>query len=440
MAIKKLLLIDFLKDASVAKRRATRRAWRCLALPVVLAGTISAASAQVATDADPTDSAGNRPQVAYDASGVSFGNVVVFPAISLTGGYDSNVFARENDVVADSSVTVTPKVRAEFNHPGASLSFSGQARIRRYAQLTRQNDEQYNVDLQGALEVSRSTNIAGNFTWARSTVTRGTFENGLQVGDPLREEEMTGSLTGVQRFNRLQVRGTLSADWFRFDNIRLDDGTTVDQSFRNGSKLSGALRLAYEISPRFSLTAQSNIDRYDYLDSRPLRYRDAVGSTFTAGGRYEITRLLIVDLGAGVRHYNFKNPLFPDISGLALNGRVRWYPTPLVTLRFDLSQSVSTSSFDSVSAVTVTSAGLSGDYEFRRNVIVSGSITESHEQYGGIGLSSDYLSLTGHVNWKLNRWLRLDGQTTYESRTRSAPGLIPIFNAWRFQVSLTFAK
>ena len=143
---------------------------------------------------------------------------------------------------------------------------------------------------------------------------------------------------------------------------------------------------------------------------------------------------------AGLRKHDFKNTGFGDISGLALNARLRWYPSRLVSVRFDLAQNTTTSSFDSVSAVTVTSARASADYEFRRNVLFGADLEGAHEKYSGPGASSNRVALYGRTTWKLNRSLKLSGRIGYERRGQSAVAFIPSYDAFRVGLTLSLAR
>jgi hypothetical protein len=391
-------------------------------------------------DTEPADTAGNRVQPAYDPVGIRRGPITIWPSLAVTGTYDSNVFAREDNAISDFSLTMVPSVRVTYDRPRANASFTTNVRLRRYATLTEQDDEQYRANLRGDMELGSTTRLGASLGWARSTVSRGSSENGLQNGSPLRQSKWTASTRLSTRFNRLAVTASADAERFRFNNVRLDDGTVIDQSFRNGSTLGGALGLAYSVGPRFALVAQGSATKFDYRDPRPTSNRDAMDYSLSAGGRYEITELLFAELTAGIREHDFRGAAFTDVSGLALSGRLRWYPTPLLSLRADLGQRVTTSSFDSVSAVTITSAKLSGDYELRRNLLLSADAEFSNERFSGVGGNSQGMRLGGGAEWKANRWFHLEGSLHYERRTRSVEAIAPEYDGVRVLLTARIAR
>lgn len=402
-------------------------------------GGVSHAALAQDVSSGPPDAAGSRAQPAYDAPGIPVGTFRLYPTLSVNTAYDSNIYARSADQQADGMITVTPALAFRRDTASQQLALTANARLRRYFTVGSQNDEQYKLGAQGAFQIGDSTQVAATAGWDRSTVARGTYANQLQLGQPLQMDGLTGDLSLQHSFNRVSVQARASADRFDYDDVRLTDGTVVDQSYRNGYRIGATLGTSYRMGARVSAQIKGSVNKYDYTDSNPQTSRDATGYSVTAGGRYEISRLLILDLGAGVRWHKFNNPLYKDYSGLALNGRLRWYPTPLLSVRFDLEQSTSTSSSVQVSAVQVTSAKLEADYELKRNLVWTAGSEISREDYGGISGKSTFVEFDTRLNWKLNRWLRLTPSASYLTRQGSTSAS-STYDAVRVALALTLAR
>lgn len=397
------------------------------------------AFAQQSGAGEPDDVAGTRVQPDYDAAGISLGSILLKPTLAIAPDFNSNIFAEETDAERDISVSITPALTASLNKPGQNISLYGEVKARRYLKFEGQNDEQYRVEARAFQELPSNISVSTNIGFAETTAARGTFENDLQVGDPLRQRDFRTSAGVTKWFNRLKVDGTFSASRFEFSDVDLGGGIAVDQSFRNGSRVGGTFGLGYEVSPLLTFQIRGGYDEYDYNEVRSLFDRDAKSYLGTVGVRYEITRLLIAQFDAGLREYKFKNPAFADIRGLSLSGRLRWYPTPLISVKMDLNQSTTTSAFDSVSAVTVTDFKLSADYEYRRNIILTGQAQAALEEYGGIGANAKRYSLTARATWKLNRRLAVSGFAGLNGRTLSGSPLIPSYTAAQTGVSFRLA-
>jgi hypothetical protein len=388
---------------------------------------------------EPEDVAGNRSQPEYDSLGISLGSVTLKPTLAVTPDFNSNIFAGRSNEQSDASVSVTPALSASLKKQGQSLSLFAEMKARRYIRFDDQNDEQYRIEGNAFRELPSNITVTANIGWAETTAARGTFENDLQVGGPIKQRDFRTALTVAKRFNRLNIDGSFNASRFEFGDVELGSGVTVDQSFRDGSRFGGKLGVSYEVSPIISVRMNGSQDVYDYNDSRPLFDRDAKAYSATLGVRYELTRLLVAQFDAGLREYKFKNPSYGDIRGVALSARLRWYPTPLISVRMDLGQSTTTSAFDSVSAVTVTDFKLASDYEYRRNIIVTGEVQAALEEYGGLGANAKRFALVARANWKLNRRLAISGYATINKRTGSGSPLIPSYTAVQTGVNFKLA-
>lgn len=417
---------------------ARRRLVAGLVVALSMASGAAPACAQT-LDSEPNDVAGNRPQPGYDPVGIRAGKLMIRPSLIIAPDFSSNVFTTANDPRSDTSVSIVPTITAAITEPGASFSLYGEARIRRYATYSTQDDEQFRLDAGGSTELPSGFLLSAGIGWADTTAARGTVANDLSVGDPLKMRELRSRISLRKSFNRLYASIGLSAARSTYEDVELDDGSIVDQSFRNSRRSGSNLTLGYEVSPLLALETRATYDLYRYNDPRPLSNRDAESYSVGVGLRYQITQLFTAEFNAGIRQHKFDNPLFANIKGVALFGRLRWYPTPLISVRADLAQSTSTSTLDQVSAVTITDLTLGADYEFRRNVLVTAETAVAFEDYGQIGLQAKRLSLTGRVEWKVNRWLRAGGYATFNSRFGAGSGPIRDYSAAQTGVRMTLA-
>lgn len=415
-----------------------RRLVAALVAALSLSGGIQPACGQT-LDSEPSDVAGNRPQPGYDPVGIRAGKLMIRPSLTISPDFSSNVFTTADDPRSDASVSIVPTITAALTEPGANFSLYGEARIRRYATYSTQDDEQFRIDAGGSTELPSGFFLSAGVGWADTTAARGTVANDLSIGDPLKMRELRSRISLRRSFNRLYASIGLSAARSTYEDIDLDDGSVIDQSFRNGHRSGGTVTLGYEVSPLLALETRATYDVYRYSDVRPLFIRDAEAYSIGIGLRYQITQLFTAEFNAGLRQHKFDNPLFATIKGVALFGRLRWYPTPLISVRADLAQSTSTSTLDQVSAVTVTDFTLGADYEFRRNVLVTAETALAFEDYGQIGLQAKRLSFTSRVEWKVNRWLRAGGYATLNSRFGSGSGPIRDYSSVQTGVRTTLA-
>jgi hypothetical protein len=423
----------------IAKQGAKRFSRLLFSAAIALLLDSNIAFAQAIGALEPDDVAGNRVQPEYDSLGISLGSVTLKPTLAVTPVFNSNVFAAQSAKQSDATLSVTPALSASLKKQGQAISIYAEMKVRRNIQFNDQNDEQYRIEANVFRELPSSMTVAANFGWAETTAARGTFENDLQIGGPIKQHDFRTQFALSKRFNRVSIDGSVNVSRFTFGDVDLGSGGTVDQSFRNGRRVGGKFGISYELSPLMAIRINSSHDVYDYHETRPLLDRDAKAYSATLGVRYEVTRLLTAQFDAGLRAYKFKNPLYSNIHGLALSARFRWYPTQLVSVRIDLGQSTTTSAFDSVSAVTVTDFKLACDYEYRRNIVLTGEAQVTLEEYGGLGANAKRVALVTRANWKLARWLSMSGYASFNTRMRSGFALIPAYTAVQTGVGFRFA-
>lgn len=432
-----------MRSTSLHRFKMPRWAMFLMKLQVVLAGSTATSLAVHAQELDfqePQDVAGNRPQPSYDAQGIRLsGDIFAYPVFGTVAEYQSNVYSRSQDAVGDISFTAVPSLVIQQNRPESRFRIAGDARIRRYATYTSENDEQYSGLGSFALDRAGGVGVSGDLGYRRFTAQRGTVLNSFQTGKPLQARELFSHLELHKEFNRLRVTAKGEFSRTRFDDLDMGNGARIDQTFRDQRRLGGDVEVRYNLSPRFGLAATGGITDDKFTDPNPLSNRNATGKRALAGVRYELTRLVEVSFDAGYRSYEFRNRLYPDSKGLALHGRVRWYPDELVSVRADLTQDNQTSNFGNVSTVAVTRLDLSTDYEYRRNIVFTLRASGSRERYEGVRQTAFSYWGTGAVTWKANRWLNVTGSLGYEGRNNGA-AVAPNYNNFRAMIGVKLVR
>ncbi len=432
-----------MRSISLRRFKVLRWAKSLMKIQVLLAGSTAlsaAASAQELNFQEPQDVAGNRPQPSYDAQGVRVsGDIFAYPEFGVVTEYQSNVYSRASNGVGDVSFTALPALMIQQNRPDARFRISGDARIRRYATYTSENDVQYSGLASFNLDRAAGLGVSGEVGYNRFTAQRGTVLNSFQTGKPLQARDLTGRLKVSKEFNRLRVTVDGSYRRTRYDDLDLGNGGRIDQSFRDQRRFDGEVEVRYNVSPRFGLAATGGLTDDNFTDPNPLTNRDATGKRALAGVRYELTRLIEISFDAGYRSYSFSNKLYPDSKGLALHGRVRWYPDELVSVRADLRQENQTSNFGNVSTVVVTRLDVATDYEFRRNVVFTLRASGANERYENVRQTAFSYYGSGSVTWKANRWLNVTGSLGYEGRDHGST-VAPTYNNFRAMLGVKLVR
>lgn len=423
-----------------APQRPSRRAGlTALALLSTASAAPAAAQSIGPLIREPDDVPGRRVIPEYAPMGLDFAGFDALPTVTFAARADDNVFTRSSVKKADTILSVEPKIRLRREDRFNNATLEGSLRSSTYVRMRDQDALEYR--LEGTY--TRGTgpdSITINLGYRREAVQRGTVENDLVGGEPLLRRVFHGSLTGRKQFNRLSIDAQVLAVRQRYEDVSDSAGSVLDQHFRNVTRTGAQALATYEVSGRTAVFAGVAYDRFDYARSPLLANRDATNWSGTAGLRYEITRLLYAQVGLGYRRYDFKDPALGRIGGVAVSAHLRYFPSRVLAIRGIVEQSNTTSPYDLVGAVTLTTARVEVEYEMRRNLSWLGATRFTLEDYGKQTYSARRFEVSGGPRLRLNRWLSADANLGYARRFVSGPAPFEPYSQAYALLSVTFAR
>jgi hypothetical protein len=343
---------------------------------LVAAGLALAGTALQAQNVELTDSRATT----YDPTGIGAGGFRIYPSVQARLTYDDNIFLRDNNVVGDSLVTITPSVRAQSDWTSHSLAMTASSTVRRYFSNQDQNSEEYRAIADGRLDILKSWNVGATADYGHLIEPRGTAGNDFVTGEPVRYDRYSGALRTAKSFNRIAFSGGVSADRYRYQDVR-SGGIFVDQSLRDHDTLVARLRVDNRIGGSSSLFVSTSINKINY---RNLKTRDSKGYAALAGIRFEVTRLLHGEAGLGYIHQSFDDPRFRGFSGLNYSANLIYEPTRLTTFRLKASRQIADSAIAGVPGVLQSRVRFEVEHELLRRLILTGYVEGNREIYRGI--------------------------------------------------------
>ena len=413
-----------------------------LALAGGLAALPAVAGAQTLTPPihEPDDVAGNRKIAGYASIGYELAGLDVFPELVFAARGDSNVFADDTRRRSDIALSLAPKNTARRLTRSRRTTLEADARISRFGSLASQDSNEFAASASYTRFAGAGDSITASTSYRREVVQRGTAENDLPFGDPLIRRAIQAAMQGHKRFNRLAIDGAARFVRMRYEEARLGNGLAIDQSFRNGERYAAQLTASYELSGRTTLFAGGSYDHFDYRMSPALTNRDADAWSAAAGISYEVSRVLIVQLALGERQYDFVDPALGQFSGLSIAGQLRYFPTRLLSIRGSIEQTSTTSPYDLVGAVTLTTARIEGEYEMRRALSWVGKVQFTAEDYGPKDYSARILSISAGPRWRLNRWLSADATLGHDRRFTQGIAPFPHYSRTYALLTITLTR
>lgn len=389
---------------------------------------------------EPDDVPGRRIIPEYAPIGYDLAGFDVLPTVTFGARADDNVFTRTSVKKSDVVLQAEPHLRLRKENRFNNIAFDAMLRTSTYLKLTDQDSTEYRLEGTYTRGTDSPNSITLDAGYRREAIQRGTVENDLVGGEPLMRRVLHGSLTGRKQFNRLSIDAQVITVRQRYEDVEASFGGAIDQHFRNVTRYGVHGIASYEISGRTAVFAALEYDQFDYARSAQLENRDARNWSGTAGIRYEITRVLYAQLGVGYRRYDFKDPQLGAISGIAVSGHLRYFPTRVLAIRGIIEQSNTTSPYDLVGAVTMTAARVEAEYEMRRSLSWYAASKVTLEDYARKDYSARRFEVSAGPRLRFNRWLSAEANLGFAKRFVNGPAPFEPYSQFYGLVSVTFAR
>jgi hypothetical protein len=301
-----------------------------------------------------------------------------------------------------------------------------------------ENSTSYGLDANGRLDVTRHVTFNGAVRYDSQVEARTASGNPTASVDPI-EYALTGvELGSTVVFNQLRLRGTISRRDVDFEDGRTALGAVVDQSYRDEETLRGALRADYAISPDTSLFIEGAVDKRKFDPSgTSLVVRDSEGKELSAGADFDITALIRGSVQAGYLEHDFDDPSIPDTSGFSGRVAIEYFPSELATITLRASRSVEDTGLIATSGFLSSNYSAQVDYEFRRNIILTGRLSYGDDQYQGLNRDDERLGGGLSAVWLVNRRWGVGASYNYYKQESSGANAGTDFDIHRISASLT---
>ncbi len=333
----------------------------------------------------------------YDPVGIRTGSFDIYPAIELSGGYDSNPKQVEG---GDGSAvyTIAPEVKVRSNWSRHALNAELYGSYSGYSpDSTPTLSRPYlNGKVDGRLDASRDTRIDLGSRVLLSTDNPGSPN--LRAGlSTLPLFIVFGGNAGVtQRFNRFELSVKGDAQRTVYQDSELTDGTTASNKDRNYDQFGGTLRGSYEFKPGIKPFVEGGADTRIH-DEEPDVYgyqRNSQGYTIRIGSTFELNRALTGEVALGYAHRTYDDPHFTPVNAPIFDASLVWIPDALNTVKLAASSSIGESTIPGVSGILYNTVSVQLDHAFRRWLIGSFKLGFEADTYKGGSTTSGSTTTT----------------------------------------------
>lgn len=314
----------------------------------------------------------SEPDDPYAPLGMHAGSFLLYPAIELIGGHDSNP-GRSTDPKAAWLYTIAPEVQAQSNWSRHELKGELRGSYTGYSPDTEPTLSRpyVNGKLDGRIDVTKLTRIDLGSRLLVSTDNPGSPN--LQAGlAKLPLFATYGGSAGLgHRFNRVDLSIKGDAERTSYQNSTLTDGSTASNADRNYNQYGTVLRGGYELVPGVTPFVEASLDtRRHELPTDLFGYqRNSKGVTGKVGSTFDLRGTLTGEIALGYTRRTYEDPRLDKLAGLIGNASLIWTANALTTVKLSANSTVGESTIAGVSGVLYRDVGLQVDHSFRRWLI-----------------------------------------------------------------------
>lgn len=333
--------------------------------------------------------------------GIPVGAATLFPRLDAGVTYTDNHFRRDRLRREDWIWSIEPSALLRSNLPLHEYFLEARVRGTAHSRHSRDHRVTGTVGAGGRLDLTPQSSLSGAASYTLTREERGSPDLPLAAREPTQVQIFRVAPQYDHQFQRIGFR--LSGQYLRFDyrdTPQFDTDERIRSSLRDRDEWSGAMRVSYALTPRYSTFIEGGVSRREY-DRRtgPAGFnRSSTGWQALAGLATELTPTMRGEVAAGVGHRNYDDSRLGSTTGVRARGNVLWDVGPLTRVRGRLSVSHEETVFANSSGSLTSALDLGLDHQVARNVLakVGGyyqmrdyrGISRDDHQYGGsVGLS-----------------------------------------------------
>lgn len=369
-----------------------------------------------------------RRQPEFDPEPIRLGAFVVNSSLSASISYTSNALGtssnEESDTIARIGADVLARTNWSVHEIGASVSASRDE----YQDFSSESSNDLRARAFGRLDVTREINVGAAVFVQEGSEKRYDPSSSAGLRTPIDFTRTGVEVSANYTNDRVRWSNVATVSEADYDDAVTVGGTPIDQDFRDRTNTEFRSRLTYALTPNLAVFGQGSVDQREYdnpsLVGAALRSRDSTSYTASVGADFELDVLLRGNLAVGYLTEEMDDSFFSGSSGLAVDGRLQWFPSRLTTVTFNGSRRTIDSGIQTAASSFMTDAGVQVDHELRRNVILSAYTNFTNYEFEEIDRSDDVVEFGLLSTYKVNKRVHLNAFARRISRERSGAAVI----------------
>ncbi|WP_374575532.1 outer membrane beta-barrel protein [Phenylobacterium sp.] len=378
-----------------------------------------------------------RPRPGYQALGIHAGSFFIYPKLTADVAHEDNIFYENTNEKSDTIYSLRPSVELQSNWSRHMVHAFAQADIYKFDKYSDQDNTTWEVGASSRIDVVRGAYIRLSGGYQDLVEARYSPTVQQYSSNPLEYKRTYGTIGGSREVNRLRMSGELTYSDYNYNDTSVGL-TQIDLGYRDRQTTDVNMRVDYAVSPALAVYVYGAYNKRDYAHTTLINDVDRTSDGWegAVGADFEVTDLTRGQLQVGYLSEKYDDPRVNDVTGLALRGRLEWFPTQLTTVTFTAERSIEDTGVLGAAGTLTSKASAQIDHELLRNLILTGRLNWQRDEYRGLDRDDDYSAAMLGVNYLLNRKVGVFAQYNYQTRDSSGLQRGVEYNANRIQVGV----
>ncbi len=369
-----------------------------------------------AREEDRKETVMSRPRPEVDPLGIRLGSFLLYPALTLGIEFDDNIYRNDEDRDADLIGRIVPRARLVSDWNDHALELAGYLDVGEYFWNPSENFVDGAIGAAGRIDLTGATGILAGAQYEALHEDRGSPD--ARAGtEPTEFQRISANLGVSHRFSRLSVLAEARYVGLDFNDTETAAGV-INNDDRDRDIYLFAARAGFEFLPQNEAFARIvyNVRDYDAsLDDFGLD-RDSEGYEIVVGTQFDLTGITYGEVFVGYREQRYDDRALGTIDGLTFGARLTSNVTQLTTVQLLVDREIEETSIAAAEGYWTTAVRATVDHELLRNLILSGSVGYTWNEYKGIGRDDGTFRVTVGADCLVNRLITVGGSYDFERR------------------------
>jgi hypothetical protein len=346
----------------------------------------------------------SRTRPEFAPLGIRLGTLMVQPLLSESIGYDNNIFGAPTHRGGWEIATRPSALVGTENSVGSAGMYLSADDVR-YLDQSSQDRTDGSAFLGGTLNLGRDKLTMGGGYLAQHE-DRSALD-ALPSDRPVAFTVENLRASYATEFGRFTATPSVDLSRWRFDNTTIF-GVPVSEAARDRTTAQSGVTIRYNwMSGRDLLWVTRAVTTHYDQPAAGVPSNNSTSWETLLGVDYNDDAVWRYRLLGGVQYRQAASSAIASQTAGIAEAEVTWSPTGMTTLRAIASRGIEDAAQSGLSSFTYTSAQLTVDHEYLRNVLLNASATVRQATFNQTGGQQLGLSFGTGVTWLINRNLRL---------------------------------